>query len=275
MKTAIGRQLKLVLVMAGALALTLAASCSNNAAGLQDSLQQTSVGDSLKESSAFKVSTKISVTAKISTSKYGTSATFSVYGSTLQQGTLFFTDGTSVSRSFTGTKSGSVSSTKTSLWYCRAKLGSGDYWYFDKSGDYWYFDRSGTWQPSTATRFTSSYRGWSLDVDETVSSAILASDGSQVNVTFRDGGVIANASSGLVELEAWTWGNSDKFDLDGDSDSCNLEGATNCLCYVLTTADGAKWFFTADGSHIPAGQISQYGWDEDHGESDRRHHRRR
>ena len=267
MNSAIGRQIKLVWIAAGALALMLAASCSNNAVSLQQDDQQ-AYGDTGKDASAFRVSTKMSVTAKVAKALTSTSVTFTCSGTTLAQATLFFTDGTSVSKSFSSVKSGTVSANKTNLWYCRAKLGSGDYWYFDKSGDYWYFDRSGTWKPSSTTataRSTSSWGGDSASAGEaelTVSTLILTTSDDLVSVTFEDGEVTATSTSGLVSINAcYRNGGYDKLDLDGDADSGDVS-AEDCYCYVLVTADGGWWFFDAEGTHLPAGLFTQYSGEE-------------
>ena len=258
MKSVIGRQIKLVWVVAGALALSLAASCSNSATGLQESYQQAYGSDFSKDSSALRVSTKISVTAKVTKTTTSTSVAFSVYGTTLAQGTMFFTNGSSVSKSFTNTKTGTVSASKTGLWYCRAKLGTGDYWYFDKNGDYWYFDRSGSWKPSSTTatsRTTSGAQGGGAgdDAEVSVSTVIVTSADDQISVTFEDGTVSASSTSGLVSIDA-VHRNGDyvELELSGDRDSGSF-GNVNCTYYVLETADGAQWYFDNEGEPLPGG----------------------
>lgn len=238
-------------LISGALALMLTASCSNGAA-----LQQGLMPDARTAAATLAAPATISVTAKVARTLTSVTVNFYCTGATLSQGTLFFTDGKTVSKSLSGT-SCKVSAGRTNLWYCRVKLKTGDYWYFDKNGDYWYFDRTGTWKPSSTAATAKSTSGAKSHNNEedvievTTSTAILTEYGDVVTVTFADGTVSAGSTLGLSALYAGDAGGTQDFSLAGERDSVNLGSDDDSSYYVLATGDGTYWIFDSEGRYVP------------------------
>jgi hypothetical protein len=260
----------IILVCLSAIVL-LAAGCS------QSSLQQ-SYQDAYgsRDVAAAAKPARTSVTLRISRTTTSLTAKFSSSGTTLAQGTLFYTDGTSVSKSLSGTYGTITTSKVNGLWYARLKTGSGDYWYFDKSGDYWYFDRSGTWKPSSTTATSKSgsgYKGcgnggkksgwkdndgdsdWDgdngNDDDRIVSTAVTGTDGTQLSVTLRDKLLIVDGNVDLLSVEAAYDGAADKdYELNGNRSTVNLKKLADDLdSFVVTDANGNTWEFDGSGQY--------------------------
>jgi hypothetical protein len=264
-----------ILVCLSAIAL-LGAGCSQSS--LQQSYQD-AYGN--REAAAAAKPGRTSVSLRISRTTTSLTAKFSCTGTTLAQGTLFYTDGTSVSKTLSGTY-GTISTSKVNgLWYARLKTGSGDYWYFDKSGDYWYFDRSGIWKPSSTTATSKSgscYKGngngakkggwngnddWNSDWDgnwnsgngndddRIVSTAVTGTDGTQLSVTLRDKLLIVDGNVDLVSVEAEFEGAAGKdYDLSGNRSTVNLKKLADDLdSFVVTDANGITWEFDGSGQY--------------------------
>jgi len=241
-------------------ALLSAASCSDQGGTLQQVGRQVRAATATSGTpTTISVSTTIS---QLSTSCWDVKLACS--GTTLSQGTLFYTSGASESKSISGTRSEIAGRTKTAtLWYVRVKLKSGDYWYFDRAGDYWYFDRSGNWKPGSTTatsKATSAAKNSGTDPDAgstaatpALSATIVASDnGDQFSVTLNGSLILFDSTSAVSSVEAdYTQGDSETFGLDGSlAGSLDLGiRAADLDSFVVHFTDGTDAAF--DNSGLP------------------------